>query len=84
MLTLPLSDQAAFEAQAGAAAVLLRALANERRLLILCQLGEGELSVGALQERLDVSQSVLRSIWQCCAMRAWSPRVGSPRPFSIA
>ena len=59
MLTLPPSDQAAFEAQAGAAAVLLRALANERRLLILCQLGEGELSVGALQERLDVSQSVL-------------------------
>lgn len=59
MLTLTPSDQAAFEAQAGAAAVLLRALANERRLLILCQLGEGELSVGALQERLDVSQSVL-------------------------
>ena len=59
MTTLTLSDQAAFEASAGAAADLLRALANERRLLILCQLGEGELSVGALQERLRLSQSAL-------------------------
>lgn len=59
MTTLTLSHQAALEASAGAAADLLRALANERRLLILCQLGEGELSVGALQERLRLSQSAL-------------------------
>jgi ArsR family transcriptional regulator len=59
MAKLALSDHAVFEASAGAAADLLRALANERRLLILCQLGESELSVGALQERLGVSQSAL-------------------------
>lgn len=59
MLTLTASNLAAFEASAAAAADLLRALANERRLLILCQLGEGELSVGALQERLGLSQSAL-------------------------
>jgi ArsR family transcriptional regulator len=49
----------ALGASAGAAASLLRALANERRLVILCQLGGGELSVGALQERLGLSQSAL-------------------------
>lgn len=59
MLAFTLADQAAFEASAAAAADLLRALANERRLLILCQLGERELSVGALQERLGLSQSAL-------------------------
>lgn len=42
------------------AAALLRSLANEQRLLILCHLvSEGELSVGALAERLDLSQSAL-------------------------
>jgi DNA-binding transcriptional ArsR family regulator len=41
------------------AAELLRALANEQRLLILCNLTAGELSVGQLQERLPLSQSAL-------------------------
>lgn len=59
MLALSRSERAAFEASAGAAADFLGALANERRLLILCQLGEGELSVGALQDRIALSQSAL-------------------------
>jgi ArsR family transcriptional regulator, virulence genes transcriptional regulator len=59
MLALTQADREAFEASAAAAATLLRTLANERRLLVLCQLGDGELSVGALQERLDLSQSAL-------------------------
>ncbi len=59
MLTLADSDRAAFEASAAAAATLLRALANEKRLLVLCQLGDGELSVSTLQARLSVSQSAL-------------------------
>lgn len=59
MLALTPSNLAAFEASAAAAATLLRALANERRLLILCQLRDGELSVGALQDRLGLSQSAL-------------------------
>ena len=59
MLALTKADRAALEASAAAAAHLLRALANERRLLILCQLSDGELSVGALQHRLGLSQSAL-------------------------
>ncbi|MDO6704775.1 MULTISPECIES: helix-turn-helix transcriptional regulator [unclassified Photobacterium] len=38
---------------------LLKAMANERRLLILCYLLEGELSVGTMSDRLDLSQSAL-------------------------
>ena len=59
MLALAPDDLSRFEASAAAAATLLRALANERRLLVLCQLGDGELSVSALQARLGLSQSAL-------------------------
>jgi ArsR family transcriptional regulator, virulence genes transcriptional regulator len=48
-----------FEARAAEAAKLLRALGNERRLMILCQLTEGERSVGQLAPLLDISQSAL-------------------------
>jgi ArsR family transcriptional regulator len=48
-----------FQASAGEAARLLKALSNERRLMILCQLGDGELPAGALQEPLGLSQSAL-------------------------
>lgn len=48
-----------FEASAGKAAALLRTLSNERRLMILCQLGERELQVGALQPLVGLSQSAL-------------------------
>lgn len=46
-------------AHAGDAAQLLKALANEKRLLILCMLAEGERSVGELNAQLDLSQSAL-------------------------
>lgn len=59
MLALTPDDRLRFEASAAAAATLLRALANEKRLLVLCQLGDEELSVGALQARLGLSQSAL-------------------------
>ncbi len=46
--------------KAADATVLLKALANEQRLLILCHLAsEGELSVGAVGERMQLSQSAL-------------------------
>ena|SRR5574338_471975 len=49
-----------FSREAGKAAGLLRVLSNEQRLLILCYLAEeGELSVGQLCDRLDLSQSAL-------------------------
>lgn len=53
-------DPAAFEAKALEVADLLRALANQRRLQILCALMEaGEASVGALVARVGISQSAL-------------------------
>lgn len=52
-------DIARFEDNAASAARLLRALANERRLMILCQLSGGERSVGELQPLIGVSQSAL-------------------------
>ncbi len=41
------------------ATAVLRALANEDRLLLLCQLSQGEKSVGELEELLDVHQPTL-------------------------
>ncbi len=46
-------------AHAADASRLLKALANEKRLLLLCLLAEGERSVGELNARLDLSQSAL-------------------------
>ena len=51
-------DFATFEANASLVANILRALANERRLMILCKLAEwGEASVSALSEAAGLSQS---------------------------
>lgn len=52
-------DLAEMESHAQQAAQLLKALANEHRLLILCHLAEGEKSVGELNDRVAVSQSAL-------------------------
>ncbi len=45
--------------QLGEAARLLKALANEKRLLLLCKLVEGERSVSELNASVDRSQSAL-------------------------
>ena len=48
------------KAKAGQVADLLRAIANDRRLLILCRLVEcGEATVGQLADDVDLSQSAL-------------------------
>lgn len=47
------------QANARRASALLKAMANERRLLILCQLAMGERSVGELEEVVGLSQSAL-------------------------
>lgn len=53
-------DIDAMRANAAEAADFLRLLSNRPRLLILCHLLEaGELSVGALVERVGISQSAL-------------------------
>ncbi len=38
---------------------LLKAMSNERRLLILCHLMQGEKSVGELEKLIGISQSAL-------------------------
>ena len=45
--------------KAASASVLLKAMANEWRLMILCQLSEGERTVSELQDMLGLSQSAL-------------------------
>ena len=41
------------------AVAALKVLANEDRLLLLCQLSQGELCVSDLEERLDIHQPTL-------------------------
>jgi DNA-binding transcriptional ArsR family regulator len=41
------------------AVTLLKGLANESRLMIMCVLTEGEVSVGELNKRIELSQSAL-------------------------
>ena len=54
------SDLAELERKAGEATALLKLLANENRLLILCRLAlAGEMSVTALAEAGNLSQSAL-------------------------
>ncbi len=47
------------DAQAQAAADLLKAMANPQRLRVLCLLAEGERSVGEINAAVDLSQSAL-------------------------
>ena len=44
---------------ADAACRLMKALSNPDRLLLLCQLSQGELRVGELEERLHIMQPTL-------------------------
>jgi ArsR family transcriptional regulator, virulence genes transcriptional regulator len=44
---------------ANRAARFLRSLANEQRLMLLCNLLDGRLSVGELNERVPLSQSAV-------------------------
>jgi len=56
----PVLDLSALEAKAGEVAGVMKALANPRRLLILCHLAEvGSASVNALAAAVGLSQSAL-------------------------
>lgn len=60
MPTSPAMDINDFAANALEVANILRALGNERRLMILCKLVEAsEMTVGALVEAVGLSQSAL-------------------------
>lgn len=55
----PPLDFEAMKRSASDAVSLLKGLANESRLMIVCVLAEGELSVGQLNQRIKLSQSAL-------------------------
>lgn len=52
-------DFSQLESHVGAAEALLKAIANSHRLMVLCSLHDGELSVGELNLRVPLSQSAL-------------------------
>lgn len=52
-------DYDTMQRNAGDAVSLLKSLANESRLMIMCVLSEGEISVGELNKRIRLSQSAL-------------------------
>jgi DNA-binding transcriptional ArsR family regulator len=51
------AELAGLEAAAASASRLLKMLASEQRLIMLCRLGEGEASVGELAEHAQLAQS---------------------------
>lgn len=55
----PTLDMAEMRVAAGQATSLLRVMANEDRLLLLCELSQGERCVGELEELLDIRQPTL-------------------------
>jgi ArsR family transcriptional regulator, virulence genes transcriptional regulator len=62
MSTIPANRRPALgemKAHAADAAELLKALGDEQRLLVLCSLAEGALTVGELNRRVALSQSAL-------------------------
>lgn len=52
-------DLDTLRAAAGRACALLRVLAHDDRLILLCQLAQGEHSVGELETRLGIAQPTL-------------------------
>ncbi|MEP3435426.1 MAG: metalloregulator ArsR/SmtB family transcription factor [Hoeflea sp.] len=52
-------DPQSLEAHSEEAADLLAAMANQKRMMILCNLAKGEMQVGALAEKVALSQSAL-------------------------
>lgn len=53
------SDQTKLLENAQQVATILKQLANPYRLMILCSIATGELTVGDLNEQVDLSQSAL-------------------------
>ena len=67
MMGNPLVDPLVLRSIAGRAVPLLKALANEDRLLVLCQLSQGELCVSRMEELPGIHQPTL--LQQLCVLR---------------
>ncbi len=52
-------DSQRLEPHSEEAATLLATMGNHKRMLILCNLARGEMQVGVLAEKVDLSQSAL-------------------------
>ncbi len=52
-------DLSEMQGAAGNATQLMKALSNETRLMILCRLIDGELSVGSLSDALELRQTTI-------------------------
>ncbi|GAB2874873.1 metalloregulator ArsR/SmtB family transcription factor [Pseudoduganella ginsengisoli] len=55
----PTVDLVSMQAAAAQACALLKVLANPDRLLLMCQLSQGEMSVGELEVQLGIRQPTL-------------------------
>ncbi len=55
----PVIDLPRMREAAGQACALMRAMSNPDRLMLLCQLAQGERRVGELEELLDIQQPTL-------------------------
>ena len=74
------------QSRAQRATGLLKAMSNPVRLLVLCQLAEGEKSVGELERVVDVSQSALSQHLALLRSRGLvaSRRAGQTIHYSLA
>jgi ArsR family transcriptional regulator, virulence genes transcriptional regulator len=79
-------NMAELQSRALRAASLLKAMSNPVRLLVLCQLAEGEKSVGELEQVVDVSQSALSQHLALLRQRGLvkSRRVGQSILYALA
>jgi DNA-binding transcriptional ArsR family regulator len=59
MKVRPVFDPEKLRSRAGEASGILKALAHEDRLLLLCEISQGELCVSELADRLDIRQPSL-------------------------
>tara|TARA_R110002020_G_scaffold6295_28_gene26437 strand:+ start:558 stop:863 length:306 start_codon:yes stop_codon:yes gene_type:complete len=79
-------ELAKMEENADRASQLLTAMANPKRLLILCNLLDAELNVGQLSERVELGQSPLSQ--HLSKLRAWglvrTRRDGQQVNYSLA
>ena len=86
MCALNVGNRDALAASADEAAICLRALSNPSRLLIVCNLLEGERSVSSLENELGLSQAYVSQ--QLARLRTegfvTARREGRTVPYSIA
>ncbi|WP_332307961.1 ArsR/SmtB family transcription factor [Elstera litoralis] len=80
VLTPPVPGLATLEAKAEEVSRVLTAMANPKRLLVLCNLLEGEQSVGALAEAVGLAQAALSQHLSKMRRLGWSKPAAMGKP----